>query len=422
MSSATSTPADLLPALAPELCPPAVIGAGALGKLVFNGADPAVLLARLRARGQPQAPAALLDQGLLHLYAGQRELALAAQRQALARQPLYRVTGPQPVAAPPRLRLLALCAPGDLMMNTPLEFILTGSDVSLDLLYLQPGVPLPTAVPDHDLAFVGVCQSEENDPVLRRLIPLVRSWPRPVVNDPQRLLALSRESVAERLAGAPGICIPPTRRFARAEVEAWAAGSPPPAFPPPFIIRPLGSHAGKGLARIAHLSELPAFLLSTPSAEYYAAPYLDYRGPDGQFRKYRIVFIDRQPFLCHLAIARDWMVHYVGADMATVAANRAEEERAMADFDRDFVHRHAAAFAALHRAFGLDYFGLDCAEASDGRLLIFEVASAMVIHAMDSEAMYPYKQVQMRKTFAAFHRMLDRVAAQGARPQGPAWH
>ena len=107
------------------------------------------------------------------------------------------------------------------------------------------------------------------------------------------------------------------------------------------------------------------------------------------------------------------MVHYVGADMATEARNRAEEERAMATFDHGFARRHAAAFHALHQRFGLDYFGIDCAETRSGELLIFEVASAMVIHAMDSPQLYPYKQAQMRKTFAAFHGLLDGVAASG---------
>jgi len=275
-------------------------------------------------------------------------------------------------------------------------------------------VPLPAAMPEHDLAFTAVCQSEENDAVLERLVPLVRAWPRPVVNDPDQLLRLSREQVCLLLRDAPGIAIPPTQRLPRAVLQSWtqAAATREPMPAPPFIIRPLGSHAGHGLAKIAALSELAPYLAGHPAevAEFYVAPYVDYQDGDGQFRKYRIVFIDRQPFLCHLAIARDWMVHYVGADMATEARNRAEEERAMATFDHDFARRHAAAFHALHQRFGLDYFGIDCAETRSGELLIFEVASAMVIHAMDSPQLYPYKQAQMRKTFAAFHGLLDGIA------------
>ena len=61
-----------------------------------------------------------------------------------------------------------------------------------------------------------------------------------------------------------------------------------------------------------------------------------------------------------------------------------------------------AAFAALHRVFGLDYFGVDCAEMPDGRLLVFEVDVAMIVHDMDDAAVFPYKKPVMQKLFAGF--------------------
>ena len=41
-------------------------------------------------------------------------------------------------AAP--LRVLALAAPGDLMANTPIEFLLENEDVVLDVLYVAAGI------------------------------------------------------------------------------------------------------------------------------------------------------------------------------------------------------------------------------------------------------------------------------------------
>ena len=46
----------------------------------------------------------------------------------------------------------------------------------------------------------------------------------------------------------------------------------------------------------------------------------------------------------------------------------------------------------------------------DGRLLIFEVDNAMIVHAMDDEGMYPYKKPAMQKVFTAFRRLLTRFA------------
>ena len=65
-----------------------------------------------------------------------------------------------------------------------------------------------------------------------------------------------------------------------------------------------------------------------------------------------VAFIDKKPFLCHMAISTNWMVHYLNAGMTECAGKRAQEADAMANFDRTFAHRHAAAFQALHERLG----------------------------------------------------------------------
>lgn len=80
----------------------------------------------------------------------------------------------------------------------------------------------------------------------------------------------------------------------------------------------------------------------------------------------------------------------------------------MAVFDAEFAGRHRAAFAGLSAWMELDYFQLDCAEAPDGRLLVFEVDVAAIIHLMDSPDLFPYKRPQMLRVFAAFEAMLRR--------------
>jgi hypothetical protein len=96
-------------------------------------------------------------------------------------------------------------------------------------------------------------------------------------------------------------------------------------------------------------------------------------------------------------------------------AKRAEEAAMMATFDDGFARRHAAAFGDLCAAYPLDYFGIDCAETADGRLLVFEADVAMIVHAMDPEDLFPYKQPAMRKLFDAFVGCLH-AAAQAPPP------
>jgi hypothetical protein len=104
------------------------------------------------------------------------------------------------------------------------------------------------------------------------------------------------------------------------------------------------------------------------------------------------------------------MIHYLNAGMADSTAKLAEEERFMADFDDSFARKHGVALAAIGGAIGLEYLGIDCAEAADGRLLVFEVDPAMVVHALDPVELYPYKPAAMQKLFAAFRAMLLRHA------------
>ena len=144
---------------------------------------------------------ALMDIALVLLLRGQSEAAQVMRQLAISSQPLYHYPRP---AMPAKLRLLAIFGPGDLMANSPLEFLLEGQPVALDLLYVTPGRGLPESVPEHDVLMVAVAESDENQALLGQLDQALADWPRPVINRPARIRALSRDSVCQQLAGLPG--------------------------------------------------------------------------------------------------------------------------------------------------------------------------------------------------------------------------
>ena len=82
----------------------------------------------------------------------------------------------------------------------------------------------------------------------------------------------------------------------------------------------------------------------------------------------------------------------------------------MANFDSDFGARHAAAFRTIADRSGLEYLPIDCGETQDGKLLVFEVGTAMIVHSMDPPDLFPYKRPQMEKVFKAFQTMLHNAA------------
>src|SRR5712692_7444747 len=174
--------------------PATLIGIANLAKMAFDGIDLDPLRRRLIARifQDHGDSAALMDLSAVTQLHGRRDDGLRLQTLALERSCLYR-RRPAGGAAD-GIRLLAFMAPGDFMANAPLEFLLDGSDVTLDLFFVVPGSPPPAVVPEHDLAIVAVGESDANQEVLRDVARLVGSWPRPVLNAPDRIGHLSRDA------------------------------------------------------------------------------------------------------------------------------------------------------------------------------------------------------------------------------------
>lgn len=360
-----------------------------------------------RAADDPGDSAALLDASIVLQCLGKAEMGLRLQREALSQQRQYRIRA---TTHPARLRLLAFMAPGAIMANVPVECLLDGSDIELDLYYVSTAVPDPAEIPEHDVLFVAIGESEANRPLLEAWASRLRDWPRPVLNDPRCILDVARDRACRRLQGRPGLVAPLTARLDRDELRALAGGEGGTGLDFPLLVRPLDSHAGQGLTKVDEPEAFLSLLETQSSRAFFVSPFVDYRSRDGRFRKFRVVLIDGQPFAVHMGVSDHWMIHYLNAGMDESAAKRAEEAAFMAEFERDFARRHAQALATIHAAFGLDYLGIDCAETADGRLLIFEVDPAMVVHDMDPIDLYPYKPAAMRRVFAAFRALLIAAA------------
>jgi glutathione synthase/RimK-type ligase-like ATP-grasp enzyme len=267
---------------------------------------------------------------------------------------------------------------------------------------------------------VGLSDTEKNRPILKRLESLLAGWDRPVINLPQYIPNVERNTASELLQDVPGLLMPLTHQVAREHLEEVARGAldltalqKDCRFP--IILRPVGSHAGRDLVRVDDAAGVASYLAAVPDGEFYLSRFIDYSGTDGLFRKYRIVLIAGQPFACHMAVSSHWMIHYVNAGMYVDDQKRAEEAEFMADFG-EFARRHKTALDAISQRCGLDYIGIDCAVSREGELLIFEVDHAMVVHAMDPEDLFPYKQLHMLKVRRAFEDLLSSLIAPQPQP------
>lgn len=392
------------------------LGIATLTRAAFSGRNLAPTAAALRAAlvSDPADAAAIMDLSVIEQLGGNLEGGLALQTAALDQAQVYRTAS----LTPQTIRLLALAAPIHMGGNTPVEFLVRRSPVSLDTLYITPGVPLPDPLPEHDLAIVvAPGDSDDSRVFLTEIDRHLTHWPRPVLNAPASIMKLERDRTANILAHIPGLVLPTSARCHRAVLGVIGRGELDiremrPEFAFPLIIRPVGAHAGRDLHKLTCAADIGPYLDGCDDPEFFLSDFIDYRSEDGAFRKYRIVLVDGRPHPCHMAIADGWKVWYMNADMASSQDKRLEEERFMTRFDADFGHRHGAALSAMAQAFGLDYFGIDCAEDRAGNLVLFEADNALIVHDMDPVHVFPYKAPRIRAIFAAFVDMVARRAGQ----------
>ncbi|MFZ0693020.1 MAG: RimK family alpha-L-glutamate ligase [Alphaproteobacteria bacterium] len=398
------------------------LGLAVLLREAIAGNDLTPLEGRLAEQAQRyDDPYALLDLSMVLQLKLQKASALVVQAQALQMRRHYRLKKAH--SDQPPVKMLALKAPGDLRANTPFECLIESADLQIDVVYIDRHPLQDMSLPEHDVVLVAACASDENASILAQIATLMSGAGCRVLNRPDCIAQTTRDAAYALLGNVPGICMAHTVRLHRRRILEAASGgfelSDVLDGNYPFIVRPVGSHAGQGLVKVSDKHELAQYVDSTDVQEYYVAPYVDYRDADGLFRKYRIVMIEDMPFVCHMGISSEWMVHYPYAEMVAHLERREEEARLMATFESDFAACHRDAFRMIADLTGLDYVGFDCAETSDGRLLIFEVATAMVVHDLDDPNLFPYKIPQMRRVFDAFYQMLCRAAADSGRSNRP---
>jgi hypothetical protein len=390
------------------------IGFARLTTMAFRGTDLRPLRDELMSKVAAGTAGAGdgLDLSLITQLLGDKQTGIAIQGEVLAFHQLFR----SPCSAEkPKLRVLALAAAIDMGGNTPIEFLLEESGIELLTLYIIPGIELPAPLPDHDVAIVIASDSEECRDALGIIDRMAARWPRPMLNLPRMVCNLDRDKLYRLLGGIKGLDIPRTACVTRAQLSELVQSGltlteAAAELQFPIIVRPRGSHAGVGLAKVDDRAAIGRYLAERAEQEFFVSRYVDYASDDGLFRKYRIVVVDGRPYACHMAIADRWDIWYLNADMAFSESKRREEEDFIRTFDSGFAVRHQSALAAMIDRIGLDYFTIDCAENKREELLIFEADNTAVVHNMDLPEVFPYKPPQMRAIFQAFAAMLYRRA------------
>jgi len=190
----------------------------------------------------------------------------------------------------------------------------------------------------------------------------------------------------------------------------------------PLLLRSPGYHTGRNFILIEKGADLATAAAGLPGSDLLVIEYLDARGSDGSARKYRVMMIDRQIYPMHLAISRNWKVHYFTSDMADQPDHRAEELAFLSDMPAVLGDKAMAALTAIRDVLGLDYAGVDFGLGSDGDLLLFEANATMVIAAPDPDPRWEYRRTAITGIIDAVVAMIRvkaaEASAKGASPAG----
>ncbi len=396
------------------------LGVAALTRVAFQGRDLAPVASKISSTlvGSEADAAALMDLSVIEQLCGHLSAGLDHQSAALAKCRLFETV----TNINHDLDLLILAAPIHMGGNTPIDFLLANSKIRQTTLYMAQDAALPSPLPAHDVTFIAAPgDADATRQYLEKIKSSIADWPTLVLNNPDQIAGLDREQLFKNFTGQGSIAIPATIRCDRQTLTSTASGHSTSIDELdranwPLVIRPVGSHAGLNLEKLSGPADLQNYLSACKDSDFFVSEFIDYRSADGQFRKYRIVFVDGHPFPCHMAIADKWKIWYLNADMQQSPAKRAEEEEFMANFSNGFALRNKTALSVIPQEIDLDYFGIDCAELPDGRMVVFEADNALIVHDMDPPQLFPYKLEHMQDIFSAFQQLIYAKAGRNLAP------
>src|SRR5208337_2052055 len=83
----------------------------------------------------------------------------------------------------------------------------------------------------------------------------------------------------------------------------------------PALLRAPGYHNGAFFEMLHDDAERDAAIAALPPGDLLWIEYVDARGADGAFRKYRAMAVEGALYPAHLAIGEVWKLHYFSATM-----------------------------------------------------------------------------------------------------------
>jgi tetratricopeptide (TPR) repeat protein len=305
--------------------------------------------------------------------------------------------------APVPLVLLASAIGG----NIPIRHILDPATFHATVIfseYFDPATPLPP----HRLVINTIGDGDLCQPGLDAAEALLAGSRAPLINRPAAVRPTGRLDNARRLGSLPGVITPRVALLPRAALQPDAAEAKLAALGIgyPLLLRSPGFHTGQYFVQVETPDALTAAVAALPGPELLVMERLDARDRHGDWHKFRVMYVDGVLYPLHLAISKQWKVHYFSSDMADQPEHRAREAAFLEDMAAVLGAKAMTAVVSIQRTLGLDYGGMDFAVGPDGDVLLFEANATMVVYRPGPEEKWAYRRAAIERILAAVRTMV----------------
>jgi tetratricopeptide (TPR) repeat protein len=261
-----------------------------------------------------------------------------------------------------------------------------------------PDAPLP----EHDVVFNAIGEADSSADALTRASALLALTRKRVLNDPGAVVLTGRRAQAQRLADLADVRVPRIEVVARADARDLAT---------PILLRAPGYHAGEYFERAESALDVDRALERLPGDALFAIEFLDVGDADGLYTKYRVMAVDGALYPLHLAISRDWKVHYFSAQMAVQPRFREREAAFLHDPEAALGRRAWTALQRVIDRLQLDYAGIDFTLDVGGNVVVFETNATMAVRYPPDDPMWDYRRPSVDAVLEAMRVMLVRYSS-----------
>ena len=291
--------------------------------------------------------------------------------------------------------------------NIPIKHILDKQTFETTVI-LTEYYPLDTPLPAHQLMINLVGDADLCQQGLAIAEKLQAKSDKPIINPPALVRLTGRLDNAYRLASLPGVITPKVVLLPRASLlsDSSAQLLVDYGFRFPLLLRSPGFHTGQFFVCVSSKHDLTAMAANMPDQDILVMELLEARNKQGDYHKYRVMFVDGKLYPLHLAISKHWKVHYFSADMADSPDFRQSEADFLQDMSGVLGAKAMPALENIRQALALDYGGIDFAVNANGDIVVFEANATMAVHRPEVSDKWQYRQIATEQILTAVRNMI----------------